>query len=100
MTDWVYPDYFKTLTDVANWIAVVSVVCCVFLLLSWAFLPVEKTNRHYLSMCLTIGVMLMNVSVLGYQVLIPKSLTMISLASSFPLQRNLINVMTRLHLIA
>lgn len=60
MTDWVYPDYFKTLTTVANWVAAVSVLCCAFLLISWACLPVEKTNRHYLSMCLTIGVLLMN----------------------------------------
>lgn len=62
MTDWVYPDYFDTLTAVANWVALSSVLCCVFLLLSWAFLPVDKTNRHYLSICLTIAVLLMNVS--------------------------------------
>ncbi|KAH6998041.1 hypothetical protein BKA56DRAFT_607613 [Ilyonectria sp. MPI-CAGE-AT-0026] len=60
MTDWVYPDYFDTLTAVANWVALSSVLCCVFLLLSWAFLPVDKTNRHYLSICLTIAVLLMN----------------------------------------
>ncbi|KAF7551448.1 hypothetical protein G7046_g7716 [Stylonectria norvegica] len=60
MTDWVYPDYFVTLTAVANWVSAVSMICCTFLLLSWAFLPVEKTNRHYLSICLTISVLLMN----------------------------------------
>lgn len=62
MTDWVYPESFKTITIVANWVAAVSVICCAFLLISWAFLPVEKTNRHYLSICLTFGVLLMNVS--------------------------------------
>ncbi|AEO70061.1 uncharacterized protein THITE_2120943 [Thermothielavioides terrestris NRRL 8126] len=44
----------------ANWVAVASTVCCVFLLLSWAVLPVDKTYRHYLSICLTMGVVFMN----------------------------------------
>lgn len=60
--DWVYPDYFNTMTAVANWIATASVIFCVFLLASWAVLPVEKTARHYLSVCLTAAVFLMNVS--------------------------------------
>ncbi|KAH8910669.1 hypothetical protein BR93DRAFT_873113 [Coniochaeta sp. PMI_546] len=60
MTDWAYPDSFQTLSLAAGWVAVVSTVCCVFLLLSWIFLPVEKTNRHYMSICLTIGVVFMN----------------------------------------
>lgn len=62
MTDWVYPERFETLTSVANWVSLSSQICCVFLLLSWAFLPVEKTNRHYLSICLTFAILLMNVS--------------------------------------
>ena len=62
MTQWVYPDTFNTMNSAANWIAVASTVCCAFLLLSWAVLPVEKTYRHYLSICLTTGVMFMNVS--------------------------------------
>ncbi|KAI1068385.1 hypothetical protein LB507_004730 [Fusarium sp. FIESC RH6] len=60
MTDWVYPERFETLTSVANWVSLSSQICCVFLLLSWAFLPVEKTNRHYLSICLTFAILLMN----------------------------------------
>lgn len=60
LTDWVYPDSFKTVGTVANWVATVSAICCMYLFLSWAFLPVEKTNRHYLSICLTIGVFFMN----------------------------------------
>lgn len=63
MTDWVYPDSFSTLTEAASWMSIGSLVCCVFLLLSWAVLPVEKTSRHYLSICLTVAVFLMNVSV-------------------------------------
>src|SRR5687767_8841594 len=49
ITDWVYPDNFNTLTQVANGVSTASAVCCVFLLLSWLCLPVDKTNRHYLS---------------------------------------------------
>lgn len=64
VTDWVYPDRFQTLTQVANGVAAASALCCLFLLLSWLVLPVEKTNRHYLSVCLTIGVLIMNVSTL------------------------------------
>lgn len=60
MTDWVYPESFNTLGLVAEWIAVVSTILCGGLLLSWAVLPVEKTSRHYLSVCLTSAVMLMN----------------------------------------
>lgn len=60
MTDWVYPDNFSTLTMIADWINVVGMACCIFLLLSWAFLPIEKTNRHYLSICLCCAVVLMN----------------------------------------
>ncbi|KAF4512567.1 hypothetical protein G6O67_001687 [Ophiocordyceps sinensis] len=60
MADWVYPDSFNTITLVADWTATVSAICCLFLLVSWAALPVDKTNRHYLSVCFTFGVMLMN----------------------------------------
>ncbi|OAA73239.1 GPCR, family 2-like protein [Cordyceps fumosorosea ARSEF 2679] len=60
LTNWVYPDSFNTIGTVANWVATASAICCLYLLLSWAFLPVDKTNRHYLSICLTAGVFLMN----------------------------------------
>ncbi|EFX03925.1 hypothetical protein CMQ_853 [Grosmannia clavigera kw1407] len=59
-TDWVYPENFNQLTAAAEWIAVISTICCVALLLSWAMLPVEKTHRHYLSICLTTGVLLLS----------------------------------------
>ncbi len=62
MTDWVYPESFNTLGLVAYWLSVIGTVCCVFLLLSWAVLPVDKTHRHYLSISLTSAVVLMNVS--------------------------------------
>ncbi|KAJ2907075.1 uncharacterized protein MKZ38_008643 [Zalerion maritima] len=60
MTDWVYPDNFGTLTQIADWVSVAGTLSCVFLLLSWLFLPVEKTNRHYLSICLCCAVLMMN----------------------------------------
>ncbi|PKS07931.1 hypothetical protein jhhlp_006541 [Lomentospora prolificans] len=60
VTDWVYPDSFNTLTTVANWLSVVGALCCLFLLLSYAFLPVDKTHRHYLSISIASAVCLMN----------------------------------------
>ncbi|CCC10400.1 unnamed protein product [Sordaria macrospora k-hell] len=60
MTDWAYPDEFNTLGEVAQWVAVAGTACCVFLLLSWIILPVDKTSRHYLSLCLTTAVLFMN----------------------------------------
>lgn len=62
MTDFTYPDSFNTLGQAADWVSVAGTACCVFLLLSWVFLPVEKTHRHYLSICLTTAVGLMNAS--------------------------------------
>ncbi|KAK4672409.1 hypothetical protein QC763_102860 [Podospora pseudopauciseta] len=60
MTQWAYPDTFETMSEAANWVSVVSTIGCVFLLLSWAVLPVEKTFRHYLSISLTTAVVFMN----------------------------------------
>ncbi|KAI8954265.1 hypothetical protein F4801DRAFT_587639 [Xylaria longipes] len=60
LTDWVYPDNFKTATQSADWVNVVGMVGCAFLLLSWIVLPVERTHRHYLSICLTVAVVFMN----------------------------------------
>ncbi|KAI0013428.1 hypothetical protein F4779DRAFT_394474 [Xylariaceae sp. FL0662B] len=60
MTDWAYPDNFDESTGAANWINVIGMICCAFLLISWIALPVEKTHRHYLSISLTCAVVLMN----------------------------------------
>ncbi|OTB02093.1 hypothetical protein M426DRAFT_74790 [Hypoxylon sp. CI-4A] len=60
MTDWAYPDNFDTATNAANWVNVVGMICCGFLLISWIVLPVEKTHRHYLSISLTCATVLMN----------------------------------------
>lgn len=60
MTDWAYPDNFNTATNAADWVNVVGMICCAFLLISWIVLPVEKTHRHYLSISLTCATVLMN----------------------------------------
>ncbi|KAK3986699.1 hypothetical protein QBC44DRAFT_372874 [Cladorrhinum sp. PSN332] len=60
VSNWVYPDSFETMTTTANWVAVVGTVSCIFLLISWAVLPVDKTFRHYLSISLTTAVLFMN----------------------------------------
>jgi hypothetical protein len=62
-TDWLYPDSFQTVTSASNWLNVVGLVCTVFLLLSFAVLPVEKTHRHYLSICLVIAIVIMQVCI-------------------------------------
>ncbi|KAG0127667.1 hypothetical protein HOY82DRAFT_567604 [Tuber indicum] len=59
---WVYPDNFQHLVRHSTNVNIVGVGCCVFMLLSFAILPVECTRRHYLSVCLVLAIMLMQVS--------------------------------------
>ncbi|OCK92757.1 uncharacterized protein K441DRAFT_569020 [Cenococcum geophilum 1.58] len=59
VTDWIYPDTFKIYYRVAEGINIVGLALCLFLLLSFVFLPTEKTRRHYLSYCLIVGVIFM-----------------------------------------
>ncbi|WEW58838.1 hypothetical protein PRK78_004306 [Emydomyces testavorans] len=49
-------------TEVANWIALVVFVANFFVLVSYAVLPAKFTHRHYLSICLIIAIMLMELS--------------------------------------
>ncbi|KIN04716.1 hypothetical protein OIDMADRAFT_50558 [Oidiodendron maius Zn] len=58
-TEWLYPSNFDPMTTVMDWINVAGMICTVFLLLSFAFLPVKKTHRHYLSVCLAVAIGLM-----------------------------------------
>lgn len=60
-TEWLYPDNFDTVTTSANWVNVAGLICCLFLLVSYAALPVAKTHRHFLSICLVIGIVFMQV---------------------------------------
>ncbi|MCJ1328850.1 hypothetical protein MMC10_005527 [Thelotrema lepadinum] len=64
VTDWVYPDNFNTIALATNWLALGSFICCVFLLLSFIFLPVTKTSRHYLTIGLVTGVGLLSLAFL------------------------------------
>jgi hypothetical protein len=54
------PDFYS-LTRIAGWINVGGLALCVFMLLSFMFLPVEKTKRQYLNVCLIIGIVMMEV---------------------------------------
>jgi hypothetical protein len=47
---------FNTWYKVAQSLSAVGVAICVFLLLSWTVLPVERTKRHYLAICLVVGI--------------------------------------------
>ena len=44
------------MTRVAGYINVVALALCLFMLVSFAVLPAEKTRRHYLNVCLLIGI--------------------------------------------
>lgn len=59
-TEWLYPDSFQTLNQAADWVNVAGLIAGCFLLLSFAVLPVEKTHRHYLSICLVLATMVMH----------------------------------------
>jgi hypothetical protein len=48
-------------TQVANWLNVAAMVATMFCLLSYLILPVKWTQRHYLSICLAIAVVFMEV---------------------------------------
>ena len=60
--EWLYPQNFDTITHSAAWVNVAGTACCVFVLTSFAFLPLEKTHRHYLSIYLIMGLLMMHVS--------------------------------------
>ncbi|EMD94501.1 hypothetical protein COCC4DRAFT_204379 [Bipolaris maydis ATCC 48331] len=59
LTDFLYPESFNTTYQVAEALNVVGLCCLVFLLISYIFLPAEKTRRHYLSYCLIIAAIFM-----------------------------------------
>jgi hypothetical protein len=45
-----------------SWISVAILPLCIFLLISYAVLPVKWTHRHYLSVCFTLGICCMEAS--------------------------------------
>ncbi|KAJ5176521.1 uncharacterized protein N7482_002398 [Penicillium canariense] len=62
LSDWRYADNTAKRVDVASWISVAILPLCVFLLVSYAVLPVKWTNRHYLSICFTLGICCMEIA--------------------------------------
>ncbi|KAL1303655.1 hypothetical protein AAFC00_007011 [Neodothiora populina] len=59
-TYWTYHDSFSTYNSIAAWLNVVGFILLFFLLTSYFFLPVQQTRRHYLSVCLIVGVLILN----------------------------------------
>jgi uncharacterized BrkB/YihY/UPF0761 family membrane protein len=55
---------------IANYLAIPSLVACVFLLLSFAVLPKEKSHRHYMSVGLLISVVLLEVCLIRIHVMV------------------------------
>ncbi|KAJ5585727.1 hypothetical protein N7450_005514 [Penicillium hetheringtonii] len=62
LSDWRYADNTAKRVDVASWISVAILPLCIFLLISYAVLPVKWTNRHYLSICFTLGICCMEIA--------------------------------------
>lgn len=58
---------------VASWISVAILPLCIFLLVSYAVLPVKWTHRHYLSICFTLGICCMQVSLAFAMCLSPRT---------------------------
>ncbi|EHY59374.1 G protein-coupled receptor gprM [Exophiala dermatitidis] len=62
LSDWAYSDGFESRTEIANWVNVAAFILSVYLILSFAILPVKFTHRHYLSVCLTLGVVFLELA--------------------------------------
>ncbi|KAF1975352.1 hypothetical protein BU23DRAFT_83022 [Bimuria novae-zelandiae CBS 107.79] len=54
-TDYLYPKDFKSWYRAAEALNLAGLVCMVFLIISFVILPAEQTRRHYLSYCLIIA---------------------------------------------
>ncbi len=59
---WIFDDSFQSRVDLASYISIISLVCNVFLLLTFLVLPQEKSHRHYLSVGLTSSFILVALS--------------------------------------
>ncbi|KAK7522778.1 uncharacterized protein IWZ02DRAFT_253657 [Phyllosticta citriasiana] len=55
ITDWIFSESFESSYKVTEALNLVGLIACLFLLVSWLFLPVANTRRHYLSVCLVVG---------------------------------------------
>ncbi|THV87698.1 hypothetical protein D6D29_00553 [Aureobasidium pullulans] len=59
---WAYSDNFDTLGTVSGWLNVVGLILQTFMLLSNTFLPATRTRSHYLTQCLIIAVIFINLA--------------------------------------
>lgn len=62
MTDWRYGNSLATKDFIPNYLAIAMIPLVIFLLVSYAVLPEKFTNRHYLSVCFTLGVLFMEIA--------------------------------------
>ncbi|KAF2657961.1 hypothetical protein K491DRAFT_565293, partial [Lophiostoma macrostomum CBS 122681] len=60
--DYLYPPEWKQQLRVPNYLSILSVILCCFLLLSFAVLPASHTHRHYLSVGLLFPVLFISLS--------------------------------------
>lgn len=51
---------FNAIDTAAGWVNVVGLVSLLFMLISYIVLPVQHTRSHYLSVCLIVAVMMIN----------------------------------------
>ncbi|PLB46027.1 hypothetical protein P170DRAFT_364181 [Aspergillus steynii IBT 23096] len=61
LASWTYGDELMSKTRAASWLSVAVLPLCIFLLVSYAVLPVKWTHRHYLSICFTLGICFMEI---------------------------------------
>ncbi|OJJ47039.1 hypothetical protein ASPZODRAFT_1879839 [Penicilliopsis zonata CBS 506.65] len=62
LADWRYASDVADKVKIASWIAVGVLPLCVFLLVTYAVVPVKYTHRHYMSICFTLGICFMDVA--------------------------------------
>lgn len=61
-TDWVYSDGFDNQARIANYVSIISLVLNTFLLVTFIAIPGEKSHRHYLSIGLTVSLILIAIA--------------------------------------
>ncbi|CAI7652709.1 unnamed protein product [Penicillium viridicatum] len=62
LAEWRYDADLAEKISVTSWISVAILPLCIFLLISYAVLPVKWTHRHYLSVCFTLGICCMELA--------------------------------------
>ncbi|KAK3635706.1 hypothetical protein LTR56_014582 [Elasticomyces elasticus] len=62
ISDWVFSDTFKHQAPTANYVGILTFVLNILLLLTYIVLPEEKSHRHYLSVGLTVSLILLSIA--------------------------------------